>query len=113
MPPLPDPPSAPEALAEAQAALRAWRAAHPQATFYAMEVETERQLARVRAALVGELVRDGAAEAARPSCPSCRQPMQQVGQQHRTVLLPHDETVTVQGPRYRCPACGAGLFPPG
>ena len=112
MPPIPDPPPAPEVLASAQAELHAWRAAHPQATFYEIEVETERQLARVRAALVGELVRAGPVEVARPACPHCGQPMQKVGRQARTVLLPHDEALTLEGPRYRCPACGTGFFPP-
>lgn len=113
MRPMPDPPSAPDVLARAQAELRAWRAAHPEATFYDIEVETERHLARVRAALVSEVGRDGAGEAARPSCPDCGTSMQQVGRQERTVLLPYDEALTLAGPRYRCPACGAGLFPPG
>ncbi len=112
MPASAEPPSAPEALASAQVALRAWRAAHPQATFYEIEVETERQLARVRAALVGELARAGPAEAARPTCPHCGRSMHQVGRQARTVLLPHDEAVRLEGSRYRCPACGTGLFPP-
>ncbi len=109
----PDPRSASDALGTAEAELRVWRAAHPHATFYDIEVETERQLARVRAALVSELVQDGADEVARPACPTCGEPMQQVGQQERTVSLAYDEPVTVRGPRYRCLACGAGIFPPG
>lgn len=100
-------------LEEAQAELQAWFAAHPEATLYDMEVATERQLARVRAVLVGDLVAGAGAAADRPSCPDCGAPMQQVGTQERTVALPYDEALRVQGPRYRCPACGAGLFPPG
>lgn len=113
MPMTPAPRSAAAVLDEAQAELRAWFAAHPQATLYEMEVATERQLARVRAALVGELVASAGATTERPTCPACGGPMQQAGTQARTVALPHDEPLTVAGPRYRCPACGAGLSPPG
>lgn len=116
MPGPPDALPAAEVLADAHDELRAWRTAHPQATFYDIEVATERQLARVRAALVRELVSEpvpGPAPAGRPRCPACGVTMQQVGQQERTVRLAHDEPVAVRGPRYRCPGCGAGLFPPG
>lgn len=108
-----EPQPAAAVLEEAQAALRAWLAAHPQATLYEMEVATERHLARVRAALVGDLVATAGQPPGRPSCPECGTVMQQTGQQERTVLLAHDEPLTLHGPRYRCPACGAGLFPPG
>ena len=101
-----------EVLTEAQAALRAWAEAHPEATLYEMEVATERQLARVRAALVGEVVASVGTAPARPGCPHCGATMQQAGRQERTVLLAHDEPLTLAGPRYRCPACGAGLVPP-
>jgi len=105
--------SAASVLAEAQAELRTWAAAHPAATLYEIEVATERQLARVRAVLVGEVVAHTGTTSKRPACPHCGKPMQQVGHQARTVLLPADEPLALRGPRYRCPACGAGLFPPG
>ncbi len=113
MPTIPEPQAARAVLDEVQTTLRAWAAAHPEATLYDMEVATERQVARVRAALVGDLVARVGATPTRPPCPSCGTPLQHVGTQARTVVLPHDEALTVQGPRYRCPACGAGFFPPG
>ena len=113
MPTTPAPRSAAAVLEEAQAELRAWFAVHPRATLYEMEVATERQLARVRAALVDELVASAGATTERPACPACGAAMQHIGTQARTLALPHDEALTVAGPRYRCPACGAGLFPPG
>ncbi len=112
MPTIPEPRSAAAVLEEAQAELRAWAAAHPAATLYEMEVATERHLARVRAVVVGEVVATVDQEPARPACPECGVAMQQAGMQARTVRLAHDEPLTLQGPRYRCPACGAGLFPP-
>jgi len=113
MPMPPEPRSTAAVLEEAQVALRAWAVAHPEATLYEMEVATERELARVRAALVGELVATAGTGTARPTCPDCGAPMQLAGQQRRTVLLVQDEPLTLAGPRYRCPACGVGLFPPG
>lgn len=112
MSPRPESRSAAAVLEEAQAELRAWFAAHPQATLYEMEVATERHLARVRAALVGELVATAGTATPRPTCPDCGVAMQQAGVQERTVRLAHDEPLTLHGSRYRCPACGAGLFPP-
>jgi predicted RNA-binding Zn-ribbon protein involved in translation (DUF1610 family) len=112
MPIIPEPRSAAAVLEEAQAELQAWCAAHPEATLYDMEVATERHLARVRAALVRELVTATDAGAVRPACPSCGEAMQRVGMQTRTVALPYDEPLTLQGPRFRCPACGAGVSPP-
>ncbi|MDQ3694704.1 MAG: hypothetical protein M3464_13920 [Chloroflexota bacterium] len=112
MPTTPESRSAAAVLDEAQAQLRAWSAAHPEATLYEMELATERQLARVRAALVQELVATAGTGVARPTCSACGAAMQQVGMQERTVALAYDVTVAVRGVRYRCPACGAGLSPP-
>ncbi|MDQ3694873.1 MAG: hypothetical protein M3464_14795 [Chloroflexota bacterium] len=98
--------------ADVQAQLRAWRAAHPRATFAEIEAAIDHYLAPVRTALLAEAAQ-AAAVPARPDCPCCKVPMQQVGQRQRTVRTAQDQAVTVQGPGYRCPACGAGLFPPG
>lgn len=108
----PAPRSVATVLDEVQAALHAWHAAHPQATLYDMDVATERQLARVRAALVSELVTEAGAAEPRPVCAACGEAMQQVGRQERTVTLGCDEPLTIAGPRYRCPACGVGRSPP-
>lgn len=98
--------------AEVQARLRAWRAAHPQATFAEIEAATDYYLAPMRTALLAE-----AAQAAeipeRPACPQCGSALQRVGQRLRTVRTTQNQAVVVQGPGYRCPACGTGVFPPG
>ena len=109
----PERPSAAAMLAEAEAELQAWAAAHPAATLYELDLATERQLARMRAALLGAVVATATTELApaRPACPDCGTPMQRAGRQERTVLLPYDEPLTLTGSRYRCPACGTGLSP--
>jgi YgiT-type zinc finger domain-containing protein len=91
--------------------LTTWRAAHPEATLAEIERAVDAHLSAYRAALITDLAM--AAPAARPVCPECGRPLQQVGTRSRTVRTAHEGTLTVTGPAYRCPACGAGLFPPG
>ncbi len=109
---IPDDRSGGPSPAEVQAQLRQWRAAHPTATFAEIEAAADRHLAALRTALIAEAAHAGEVPA-RPDCPAWATPMQQVGQRQRTVRTAQHAPVTVQGPGYRCPACGAGLFPPG
>lgn len=97
--------------ATAHARLAAWRQAHPHATLREIEAEVDRQLADVRTGMIERLA-EAAAETTRPPCPTCGTTMQRVGQRQRTVVTAQDERLTLRGPGYRCPACGAGLFPP-
>lgn len=102
----------PGAVEEARAALGAWRVAHPQATFAEMEEAVEQQLQRVRAALLAELA--ASAPAPRPAaCPRCGGALRGKGEHTRTVVLPGDAALPLRREYLYCPACGAGLFPPG
>jgi hypothetical protein len=102
----------PGAVAGARAALGAWRAAHPQATFGEMEEAVEAQLHQVRAALLAELA--AAVPVPRPAaCPRCGGALRGKGEHARTVVLPGDATVALRREYLHCPACGTGLFPPG
>jgi len=92
--------------------MRRWRAAHPRATLLEIEEEADRQVARLRAALVAEAAHV-AAEEPRPDCPGCGRPMQRVGRRSRTVTTTHHEPITLQGASYRCRVCRTGLSPPG
>jgi RNase P subunit RPR2 len=97
-----------------------WRAAHPQATFAAIEAELETQLARLRARYLEALAlasraADVAAQppAERPPCPTCGQPLQPRGQQTRPVTVRGDQAVQLRRSYATCSACGTGLFPSG
>ncbi len=103
-----DPVPAPDALTER---MTAWRTAHPQATFAAMEVEATRQVAALRAALIAVALAVGEPETA-PACATCGATMQRVGSRQRTITTSGPERVTVRGGRYRCPACRTERFPP-
>lgn len=101
----------PSVAAEVQERLLGWRAAHPRATLREIEDAADRELATLRSLLVGRLAHAGQ-DAGRPVCPTCGAAMQRVGTRERTVTTAQDEMLTLRGDGYRCPACGAGLFPP-
>lgn len=98
--------------AQARADLQAWRAAHPRATLREIEQEVDRRLAASRAQLV-EALAVAAPEAAPPPCPDCGGPMRRDGERVRRLTPTHDRSVALTRRYARCPACGAGLFPPG
>lgn len=111
MPAMSEGEAATAAVAEAHARLQHWRQAHPRATLREIEAEVDRQMAQVRTHLITQVAHQGPATT-RPACPTCGAAMQRVGARERTVLTAQDETLTLRGAGYRCPACGAGLFPP-
>lgn len=101
------------AAAQARASVEAWRAAHPRATLKEIEVEVDRRLAAVRAQLIAAAAQAGPVEAAAPPCPTCGEPMRWDGERTRRLTTAHDQTVALTRRYARCPACGAGFFPPG
>lgn len=112
MPATPEPDDPLIAMAAAQRHLQQWRQAHPHATLREIEGEVDRQMAQVRTHLITRAAHQEDAQT-RPDCPRCGVAMQRVGTRERRVVTAQDATVTLRGAGYRCPACGAGLFPPG
>jgi YgiT-type zinc finger domain-containing protein len=97
-----------------------WRAAHPKATFAEIEAAVDERLGRMRARMLEAAALASAAadvrgsEAAdRPVCPDCGQVLAARGVRERTLRVPGQQTVTLARSYTVCPACGAGLFPPG
>ena len=101
------------AAAQARTEVRAWRAAHPRATLKQIEQEVDRRLAAARARLVEAAALAGADEAPPPPCPECGGAMTWDGARTRRLTTTHGEAVALTRRYARCPACGAGLFPPG
>src|SRR3954468_7749537 len=101
-------------LTAVQRAMLAWRVAHPDATLLEIEQEVDRQLGTYRAALIGDVA--ATAEPAPtdppPGCLVCGQPMQRDRRRTVAAATAHGGEVTLTGQTWRCPACGAGLFPP-
>jgi NADH pyrophosphatase NudC (nudix superfamily) len=106
-------------MAEAEArfaALDAWRQAHPKATWTEIEAAVDAQLGPLRADMLGEtaMASEAAAWAGeRPGCPHCGEPLQGAGPRRRWLRDGQDRRVEITRTSARCPACGAGLFPPG
>ena len=99
-----------------RARLRAWRQAHPQATFDEIEDAVQQEVVRLHAQLVDEVITAGAAshraERASPTCPACQEPMRPCGRRRRVVLSRLGQAVPLERDYFVCPACGTGLFPP-
>lgn len=91
--------------------MRAWRTAHPTATFAEIEREATRQVASLRTELIAAALEDTVPDEA-PTCAACDRPMARAGSRTRMVITDHQERVTVTGQRYHCSACGAELSPP-
>lgn len=91
-----------------------WRVQHPTATFREIEAAVDERLAAVRAQMLEDVARASAAtELAGSVCPACRQHLKNGGKRRRSLLTNHNQQVTLERRYGICPACGAGLFPPG
>ena len=97
-----------------------WRAAHPKATFAEIEAAVDERLAGMRARMLeavaeasaaADLSGEGAGE--RPVCPQCGGALVGRGQRERRLRVASGQMVRLQRRYAVCPACGAGLFPPG
>jgi hypothetical protein len=96
------------------AALARWREAHPTATWDELEAAVEAELRPLRERLLGDLAMASGATAppARPTCAQCGTAMQSAGTRSRRVHGERDLVVELDRTYLRCPACGAGFFPP-
>ena len=102
-------------------ALLTWRASHSRATLTEIEAVMHEALARLQVRWLPDLVHASAAadlaeapQGTRACCPHCGEALQADGQQQREVLVPGQTSpLRLRRSHAVCPACGAGLFPPG
>jgi hypothetical protein len=97
-----------------------WRQAHPRATLAEIEAALDSRWAVARARLVEDAALASAQAdlralppEARPRCPDCGVAMEARGAEVRRLTTTHEQPLTLTRHRAVCPACGAGLFPPG
>src|SRR5437879_3257873 len=94
-----------------------WRQAHPHATFAEIEAAVEDRLGALRAELIEDTVATSAeargAGAERPKCVECGHGLEARGTRERMVTVRGNRLVRLRRHYLVCPACGAGLFPPG
>jgi len=96
--------------------LRAWRREHPDATLYEMECETMQRMAELQAHILEELSKDLPPEENQDTatqCPECGAKMQRRGEIERQLQGVGGQNLPLKREYWVCPACGAGLFPPG
>jgi predicted RNA-binding Zn-ribbon protein involved in translation (DUF1610 family) len=98
-------------LDEMQQQLKAWRRAHPNATFREMEQAVEEQIATMRAAMLQEIATDR--DEAITLCPQCGRRMHRRGERRRDLEIPGGLPIELSREYHTCPQCGLGLFPPG
>ena len=99
-------------LAQAEAAVRQWRAAHPRATFAEIEAVLDRELRAARARLLAAVIAD-VPDGAPPTCPDCGRAMVWRGTRERMLRTDGEQLVPLRRGYAHCPHCGSGLFPPG
>lgn len=97
-----------------------WRVQHPQATLTEIEAALDERLAALRARMLEDVALAsaaadlaGRAPAERPRCPDCGHVLEAHGQEERMLRTRGERTIRLRRSDARCPACGAGLFPPG
>lgn len=103
-----------EAFAEMCVELRAWRAAHPEASLDEIGEQVGQRRRGLMGALMGVLAQqegDGR-EATGSRCACCGQELAYKGQAKREVQHLEGE-VGLERAYYHCPKCGQGFFPPG
>lgn len=105
---------------EATVEVKKWREEHPKATFQEIEDAVEEHLARIRAQMVEDVALASAATdigkvdgESRPVCSKCGHTLEARGQSTRHLTTKQNQSVSLRRTYAKCPACGAGLFPPG
>lgn len=104
---------------EVLAGVRAWRAAHPKATFQELEQVIHERMSRLEAQVLQEAALARAAsdwthapERDHPRCPGCGTPLLARGKHVRHLQGPGGQEIALSRSYGTCPTCGVGLFPP-
>ena len=100
--------------------VRAWRAAHPRATFREITEAVDAELNRVRAQMVSEAAASSPAARfteqppeERPRCGRCGGKLVGRGRHRRQVTTQGDVPVGLEREYGVCASCKRGVFPPG
>ena len=99
--------------------VKAWRKAHPKATFVEIEDEVHRRMMQLEAQLLQDAAQASSSQAwgkgtggEAPRCPTCQAPLQARGQQARTLQGNGGESVTERQHLWNLPELWGELFPP-
>jgi predicted RNA-binding Zn-ribbon protein involved in translation (DUF1610 family) len=100
--------------------VKEWRLQNPKATLKEIEAALDERWAKARARLIQDLaLASGATEVGSAKegegtpCPECGHPLGRRGEGTRSLTTYYNQRITLQRCYGVCPACGAGIFPPG
>ena len=108
--------------ADAFVGMKEWRQQHPKATFAEIEQALDARLGALRARMLQDVAVASAATTVRAAdgepatqapCPACGGRRAPRGPATRRVTVAQGQEVALTRDYAVCPACGAGLFPPG
>ena len=105
---------------EASDEVSQWRKKHPKATFSEIENSVDGGLAKIRADMIQDLIKESELqdfktlpEEQRPKCPVCGKTLASNGRQSRELVTTHEQVVEVERSKGYCKTCRASFFPPG
>lgn len=97
-----------------------WREQNPRASFNEIENTVDKKLARLRAAMIQELVLESELtdfkqlpDEKRPRCPSCGRLLASNGPQKRKLTTTYEQEITLVRRKGHCSHCRVSYFPPG
>jgi predicted RNA-binding Zn-ribbon protein involved in translation (DUF1610 family) len=96
--------------------IKEWRLAHPKATQKEIEQEIDKRLGGLRARMLADVAMASEAASKGESavmCSQCGAQLEWRGERERRLVTRHDQEVVLKRGYAVCPACGAGVFPPG
>ncbi len=106
--------------AEVITGMHEWRLQHPTATLRQIETELDLRLNRMRSQMLQDLALHTAATnwqqcppEEQPLCPHCATPLDPRGSDIRHLQTYGGHDLVLERSYGVCPACNAGLFPPG
>lgn len=108
-----------ECFREASGEVSQWRKKHPKATFCDIENHVDKELAKVRADMIADLIKEsemqdfkGLSKEKRPKCPVCGQLLASNGRQRRELVTSHEQVIEVERSKGYCQRCRVSYFPP-
>ena len=91
--------------------LAEWESQNKRANLTQIEEAIDEELARVRKALLEEMVNNKEVEGEQ-SCPSCGKRMLKNGKRKRELRTKNGDRVIIEREQKRCGGCGKTFFPP-
>ena len=96
-----------------------WRKKHPKATFSEIENNVDGELAKIRADMIQDLLKESELQdfktlpqEKRPKCPVCGKTLASNGRQSRELVTSHEQVIEVERSKGYCKRCRVSYFPP-